>query len=116
MKSLRLLKKRLQEDEIQFTDHIENAMYLLPDGTMIDGCFYDGLRSEDHRAIFCGVNYGDYYISSNTNETHWKRLHKEYKVVRLVPETKIALIKNRQRLTDIQKEILNNSFYKNKLY
>jgi hypothetical protein len=55
-------------------------------------------------------------MSSNTNKSHWERLHKEYKVVRLVPESNIALIKKHQRLTDIQKEILCSTSYEVELY
>jgi hypothetical protein len=111
MKSLRLFKKRLLEGELTFTDSIHQAMYLLPDGSMIDGEFDGGMRGQDHRVIFVGVNYEDYYMSSNTNETHWKRLHREYKVIRLVPESNIALIKGRQTLTAEQIEVLNQTDY-----
>jgi hypothetical protein len=116
MKSIRLLKKRLIADEVQFTTNINEAMYLLPDGSMIDGEFDGGMRGQDHRMIFCGVDYGDYYTSSNTNKSHWERLHKEYKVVRLVPESNTALIKGRQQLTDVQKQILNETNYQIEKY
>jgi hypothetical protein len=116
MKSIRLLKKRLVEDEVAFTDNLAEAMYLLPDGSMIDGEFDMGMRGQDHRLIFCGVDYGDYYQSSNPAETHWGRLHREYKVVRLVPESNTALIKGRQRLTPEQENILNRSNYELERY
>lgn len=116
MKSLKLFKKRLLENDVMFTDNIDTAMYLLPDGSMIDGEFDFGMRGQDHRIIFGGVEYGDYYLSSNTNKTHWTRLHREYKVIRLVPESNIALIKNRQRLTDEQKEILKGTNYEIEIY
>lgn len=110
MKSLRLFKKRATEAEIQFTDSLSTAMYLLPDGSMIDGEFDCGMRGQDHRLIFGAVNYPNYYEVSNPSEL-WDRIHKEYKVVRLVPESNTALIKGHQRLTDTQKEILANSSY-----
>jgi hypothetical protein len=91
-------------------------MYLLPDGSMIDGEFDGGMRGQDHRVIFAAVeNYPDYYEVSNPGEL-WDRLHKEYKVVRLVPESMTALIKNRQRLTDEQKQILAGSGYELEKY
>lgn len=111
MKSLRLFKKRLLEGELKFTDDIYQAMYLLPDGSMIDGEFDGIYRGQDHRVIFVGVNYGDYYMSGNTNETHWKRIHREYKIIRLVPESNIALIKDRQKLTSEQIEALSHTDY-----
>lgn len=116
MKSLRLFKKRLQEAEVGFTDSLDTAMFLLPDGSMIDGEFDLGMRGQDHRIIFAGVNnYPDYYEVSNPASL-WDRLHKEYKVVRLVPESDIALIKSRQKLTDEQKRILSRSNYEIEKY
>lgn len=116
MKSLRLFKKRAIESGIQLTDHLSTAMYLLPDGSMIDGEFDGPYRGQDHRAIFAAVdNYPDYYEVSNPGEL-WDRLHKEYKLVRLVPESNTALIKNHQRLTEEQKQILANSSYEIEKY
>lgn len=102
MKSVRLLKKRLQEAEIQFTDSIHHALWLLPDGTMIDGEFDCGSRGQDHRIIESGIQGLDRY----DGEKFWNTVHKDYKCVRLVPECNTALIKKRQKLTDIQKVLL----------
>jgi hypothetical protein len=115
MKSLRLFKKRAIEAEINFTDSLSTAMYLLPDGSMIDGEFNYGSRGQDHRVIFAAVDYPDYYQVSNPSEL-WTRLHKEYKLIRLVPESNIALIKPRQRLTPEQTAILADSTYEIERY
>lgn len=113
MKSINKLVKNLLDPEYGYslTDNIETAIYLLPDGQMIDGNFMDGMRNEDHRMIFTAVDYGDYYESRNPGETHWDRLHREYRVARLVPESDIALVRSRQRLTEQQQNILNQSSY-----
>jgi hypothetical protein len=116
MKSLRLLKKRLEESGVALTEEVNEAMFLLPDGSMIDGIFDYGMRSEDHRSIFCGVEYGDYYMSSNPMRTHWDRIHREYKVVRLVPESSTALVKKYQRLTPEQEDILSQTSYEIEKY
>ena len=115
MKSLRLFKKRAIEGGLEVHDDLSRAMYLLPDGSMIDGEFDGGMRGQDHRAIFVAVDYPDYYTVSNTMEL-WDRLHKEYRLVRLVPESNTALIKGRQQLTDIQKAVLNQSSYEIEKY
>lgn len=110
MKSIRLLVKRLADAGVFTTDNINEAIYIFPDGTMIDGQFMDGMRTVDHRCIFSGVNYPDYYSVSNT-QALWKRLHREYRLVRLVPESKTALISGRQHLTNIQKHMILESGY-----
>ena len=115
MKSLRLFKKRAIEGGLVIHDNLSQAMYLLPDGSMIDGEFDYGMRGQDHRAIFVAVDYPDYYEVSNPMEL-WNRLHKEYKVIRLVPESMTALIKSRQRLTIEQTHALQNSGYEIETY
>ena len=42
------------------------------------------------------------------NPKAWEQLHRNYKVVRLVPECEIAMIKGRQRLTEEQREALES--------
>jgi hypothetical protein len=111
MKSIQLLIKQLADKGIyRPTYRFEHAIYLLPDGTMIDGDYCDGIRGADHRAIFGAVNYGSYYETNNTNE-FWKRLHRDYRLVRLVPETKTALLKGRQQLTPIQRHLILRNGY-----
>lgn len=110
MRSTRLLVKRLEEIGVYTTDNPNHAIYLLPDGVMIDGNFCDGMRGEDHRCIFGALNYGSYYEVTN-QESFWKRLHREYRIVRLVPESKVALVKGRQQLTPLQRRfILENGY------
>jgi hypothetical protein len=115
MKSLRLFKKRAIEGGLVVHNDLSQAMYLLPDGSMIDGEFDYGSRGQDHRAVFVAVDYPDYYEVSNTMEL-WDRLHKEYRLVRLVPESMTALIKGRQRLTPEQMNILAHSGYEIEKY
>ena len=42
------------------------------------------------------------------NPKAWEQLHRNYRVVRLVPEWQTALIKGRQRLTEEQREALES--------
>jgi hypothetical protein len=116
MKSTNRLVSNLMNEGINTTSNIGEAIYLLADGQMIDGQCDMGMRSEDHRCIFAGTDYGDYYESSNTAKTHWDRIHKEYRVVRLCPESNVALVKGRQRLTDTQKQILAATDYELERY
>ncbi|WJJ55389.1 hypothetical protein QB910_000145 [Dabrowskivirus KKP3916] len=55
------LVANLQKCDVQLTDNPYEALYILDDGSMIWGEYYCGVRGQDHRVIFCGVDYGDYY-------------------------------------------------------
>lgn len=71
-----------------------SSFYLLPNGKFLN-CLADcECRADDHRIIF-----GATKIERND----WDKLHKNYKLVRLIPESEIALVKKYQRLTEEQK-------------
>ena len=73
------------------------SFYLLPDGRFLN-CLADyGSRCDDHRLIFG---------ATKLERNDWDKLHSNYKIVRLIPESEIALIKNRQRLTEEQKRAI----------
>lgn len=112
MKSINLLKKRLIEAEVNFTDYLSNALWLLPDGTMIDGEYDYGNRGQDHRIIESGIVGLDRY----DGRKFWDACHKDYKLVRLVPETGYAMISPRQKLTQEQESILKYSNYEIEKY
>lgn len=111
MKSLRLFKKRLQEAEVNFVDDISQAIWLLPDGTLIDGEFDYGSRAQDHRVIESGTKYNRYDY-----DKFWNEVHYNYKCVRLVPEYNSALIRSRQKLTPIQEQLLQETSFQVQKY
>lgn len=77
------------------TDYFNGAssFYLLPNGKFLN-CLADcGCRCDDHRIIF-----GATKLEAND----WDKLHRNYKLVRLVVECNIALVKKYQRLTEEQ--------------
>lgn len=105
MKATIELIKRLEEAEIAFTTNIDEAIYILEDGSLIDGVYDMGMRSEDHRCIEAGIDLNRY------DSNMWEVLHDTYKVVRLVPETRYALIKQGQELNEIQIQLLSLTDY-----
>lgn len=94
------------DEEDTFTNNIDEAIFILNDGSLINGEFYDGVRNLDHNSL----------KSRFEPETSWKQLHNTYNFVRLVPETKTALISGSQAVTENIKEMLNLSNYEIEVY
>ena len=80
------------------------SFYLLPDGRFLNcqGTYTE--RWDDHNLIFGATRIQDRYRNSKA----WEQLHRNYRIVRLVPECGTALIKGRQRLTEEQKEAIES--------
>ena len=87
---------------IELTQLPDHAIYILPDGSLIDGCFYDNQRSEDHRLA-------ESLSEFNRNDGHrfWLDLFINLNMIMLVPETKTILITKQQTITPEQTEQMN---------
>jgi len=94
------------EDEDTFTNNIDEAIFILSDGSLVNGEFYDGIRNLDHNNI----------KSRFEPETSWKQLHDTYNFIRLVPETKMALISGSQVVSENIQNMLNSSSYEIETY
>ncbi|MBC1563596.1 hypothetical protein [Listeria booriae] len=100
------------EDTAQYlTKDIEQAMHLWPDGRMTSSIF-EGIRGDDHYVI------GNYF--ENTPFPEFMNLSKSMVqevaaislgVVRLVPESHMALKAEQQVLTEEQQQVLQNSSF-----
>lgn len=95
----------LIEEGYSLTNNGNEAIYIFPDGEMIDGAYDYGSRSEDHRMIECVMSTDRY------DDNFWEDVHNQLKVVRLVPETKFALILKGQELTEKQIKIIERYGY-----
>lgn len=95
----------LEENGYTFTKNGKEAIYIFPNGLMIDGMFDYGSRSEDHRMIECLME------SNRYDNNFWNDVHNQLGVVRLVPESMIALIIQGQELTNEQSTIINKWGY-----
>lgn len=91
--------KEFMEDAAT-TEDINQAIFIMKDGTLIDGEFDCGIRGDDHNELL------DYF-----NGMNWEELHQQLDIVRLVPETKFALIGKGQELNQVQQDLLNDSNY-----
>ena len=80
------------------------SFYLLPDGRFLNCAGSYAVRGDDHNLIFGATRIKDRYRNSKA----WEQLHRNYRIVRLVPEWQTALIKGRQRLTEEQREAIES--------
>lgn len=104
------IAKRLNYYELwNLTSCIETAIYMTRGGTLISGGFYYDDRSIDHTQVPEGVFKT---LDRYKGEIMWSAFHDATDMVRLVPETKEALLMRGQSLTKAQKDVLKDSGYK----
>ena len=95
------IKRILKEEDCTFTNKIDEAIFILRDGTMIAGDFVDGIRGVDHRIIENCMKDGNRY-----DKDFWSKVHTFLGVVQVVPETKGILVMDGQAMTNEQLKIL----------
>lgn len=105
------IKAILEDCDYKLTENPREAIYILRDGSMIDGEFFDGNRSVDHRMIECCMEDIDRY-----HKDFWSRVHADLGVVMLVPECKNYMIMEGQEITEQQKDILEELNYGCEIY
>ena len=97
--------QKFGDEGIVTTHNPRHAIYLLRNGTLIDG-FYQGVRSEDHRCAECLFDDFDRY-----DPHFWNKLLEATGMVILHPETEKALVGRGQQLTDAQQAVLDKLGY-----
>ena len=97
------LQQKCIDNEIEFTPLPDHAIYILPDGSLIDGCFYDGDRTEEHRITELLSEFDRY-----DGDKFWLDLFENLNMAMLVPESKQILITPKQKITPKQREVMNN--------
>lgn len=113
-----ILDKYVEEVAQHYTEDIETAEYLFPDGRLVSSWNY-GMRGDDHRAIrnyFDVMGRPELDILNDHPKDFWNLVHNGIGAVRLVPETQTALLLEGQALTTIQREILQSSSLKTEVY
>lgn len=116
--STEILDKYVEEVAQRYTEDIETAEYLFPDGRLVSSWDY-GMRGDDHRAIrnyFDVMGRPELDILNDQPKDFWNLVHNGIGAVRLVPETQTALLLEGQALTTIQREILQSSSLKTEVY
>lgn len=116
--STEILDKYVEEVAQRYTEDIETAEYLFPDGRLVSSWDY-GMRGDDHRAIrnyFDVMGRPELDILNDHPRDFWNLVHNGIGAVRLVPETHTALLLEGQALTTLQREILQSSSLKTEVY
>ena len=90
------------DNEITLTTNFSEAIFLDSKGQLLDGEFDYGSRGLDHNIL-------------RTKTITWIDLHNGG-LVRLVPETKTALISKNQSLTIIQENLIKRNCYEIETY
>ena len=101
----------INECDLTLTNNLNESLYLMTNGKMINGCDEYGERSEDHRCMLDLILNGKNYYTLKDPVKAWIKLHRETGLIRICPETKTALISTGQTLTTRQKDVLNNFNY-----
>ena len=101
------LKLQLEDMGYALTDDMENAIYVLQDGSMVDGEFDCGYRGLDHNMISFAVPVN----RSQDYTGFWNYVHNQLGLLRVVPETGICLAGVDQELTEEQEEFVNYMGY-----
>lgn len=99
------IRQQCIDEDIQFTTNIKEAIYILPDGTMIDGCFIDDLRTEDHRLLELISIYNRY-----DGDKFWLDILDNKNILMIVPETKQVFYVNK-KLNNKTTKILNELIF-----
>lgn len=94
--------KQFEDEGVELTSNIQEAIYIFDDGRMLSGMFFDGSRTEDHRVIEMLFDDIDRY-----SKDFWETVVERTRVVQYVPETKMILLKGRQGVTKAQQDIID---------
>lgn len=88
-----------EAEGVETTENLNEAIYILDDGTLISGMFFDDMRTEDHRII--EVLFDDI---SRYDNNFWEQAHERTGMIQHVPETSFILIKQGQEPTAEQEQ------------
>ncbi|MBM7598118.1 hypothetical protein JOC34_000475 [Virgibacillus halotolerans] len=103
-------KLDLIDEGYQLTNNIHEGIWILTDGSMIDGVYDMGKRSEEHRMMESFTDIDRY------DDSFWDVVVKEYSLVMIIPETQCILVKPWQTVTQEQQSIMDQLGYEVEQY
>lgn len=96
----------LEEEGYSFTDNLEESVFILKNGNLVDGGFFGGkTRTKEHREIAESVVLD----KDRYDKDFWSVLHQRTSMIMVVPETRELLIMEKQKLSNEQKAIINSN-------
>ena len=96
------IREKCISEGICLTENGQESIYILPDGAFVDGCFYNDVRTEDHRILGLISSFDRY-----DGDLFWLELFNDKNIIMLIPEIKKILITKNQKATQEQtKKIL----------
>lgn len=107
------IEEKIENAGYSMTDDPLNAIYVLPDGSMINGDFDCGMRGTDHRMIECIFDG-----RINRYDPHfWDKVFEVTGAVMLIPESQEVLIPEEMKdsVTRLQWEVINEIGYELKI-
>lgn len=94
-----------------YTTNIQEAMHLWPDGRMTSST-YEGIRGDDHQVVLNYFEHTPFPEFMDLSASKGQEIAaSSLGVVRMVPETEMALKAENQSLTEEQKQVLHHSSY-----
>lgn len=99
-----LSKQQLIEEEQVIGTNIEEAVYILTDGTLWDAQFDYSCRCVEHREVEMFTQYDRY-----DGDKFWYEVTVTLGLVMLVPETKMILIHPEHSITSNQQKQINEA-------
>lgn len=103
--------KRSDDHDLEFTTNPDEAIYMFPNGLMLDGEFYYGSRCKDHRCIEQITKHNRYDMGE-----FWQEVHYDLGLIRIVPESETVMIGGHQNLSKKQQDFIKNSNFEVKPY
>lgn len=99
---------RFEDEGFSTTNNPRDALYVLRDGTLIDGFYGTDTRMEDHRMVEVLFDDMDRYTDG-----FWEEMYDRTKMVQLIPETKTAIVfsNSTNDITEKQKKIIKSLGY-----
>ncbi len=96
----------LEEEGYSFTDNLEESVFILKNGNLVDGGFFGGdTRTIEHREIAESVVLD----KDRYDKDFWSVFHQRTSMIMVVPETRELLIMEKQKLSNEQKAIINSN-------
>lgn len=96
----------LEEEGYSFTDNLEESVFILKNGNLVDGGFFGGdTKTIEHREIAESVVLD----KDRYDKDFWSVFHQRTSMIMVVPETRELLIMEKQKLSNEQKAIMNSN-------